>query len=271
MTTSTPQTAGTGTGRLAGKVALVTGGSSGISRAVALGFARAGAAVAIADLREDPREGGAPTAEVIADEGGRAAFVRTDVTDAASVDQAVTQAVDELGQLDVLFTGAGIVDPTGDSREVDLAAFDRQFAINVRGTFACAQAALRHMVPRRTGSLVFVASNMGEVGVVGLATYCASKAAVIGLAKSLAVEFGPHGVRVNALCPGATRTAINVHTRADEATQELWQRMTPLRMEGGDYIADPDDIANAALFLASDESRFMTGSPLTVDGGWIAH
>jgi NAD(P)-dependent dehydrogenase (short-subunit alcohol dehydrogenase family) len=261
----------THTAKLAGKVALITGGSSGISRAVAFRLAEAGAAVMVADLREDPREGGTSTAKAIVEQGRRASFAPTDVVDPTSVNQAVANTVDEFGQLDILFTGAGIVEPTGDSREVDIAAFDRQFAINVRGTFLCAQAALRHMVPRRTGKLVFVASNFGQVGVAGLATYCAAKAAVIGMAKSLAVEFGHYGINVNALCPGATKTAINVQTRADEETQALWQRMTPLRMDGGEYIADPQDMANAVLFLASDDSRFMTGATLTVDGGWIAH
>jgi NAD(P)-dependent dehydrogenase (short-subunit alcohol dehydrogenase family) len=262
----------TDTRKLAGKVAIVTGGSSGISRAVAFRLAEAGAAIVVADVREDPREGGgSPTAKAVADRGGRASFAQTDVTDPASVDRTFAKAVKEFGQVDVLFTGAGIVEPTGDSRDVDLSAFDRHFGINVRGTFLCAQAALRQMVPRRSGKLIFVASNFGQVGVAGLATYCAAKAAVIGLARSLAVEFGPAGINVNALCPGATKTAINVHTRADEPTQALWQRMTPLRMDGGEYIADPSDMANATLFLASSDSRFMTGACLTVDGGWIAH
>ena len=262
---------GMDTAKLAGKVAVVTGGSSGISRAVALRLAEAGAAIVIADVREDPREGGSPTAKTIADHSGRASFAQTDVTDPASIDRTFANAVHEFGHVDVLFTGAGVVEPTGDSREVDIAAFDRHFAINVRGTFLCAQAALKHMVPHRSGKLVFVASNFGQVGVAGLATYCAAKAAVIGLARSLAVEFGPAGININALCPGATKTAINIQTRADDQTQALWQRMTPLRMDGGEYIADPSDMANAVLFLSSNDSRFMTGSCLTVDGGWIAH
>lgn len=257
-------------GRLEGRVALITGGSSGLSRATALTFAREGASVAVVDLREEPREGGQSTAKLIADGGGSAAFIEADVTERESVRTAFAGAINEFGRVDVLFCGAGIVEPTGDSRNIEIAAFDRHFALNVRGTFVCAQQALSHMVPRRYGKLIFVASNFGQVGVAELTTYCASKAAVIGMARSLAVEFGAYNVNINALCPGATKTAINTHYRSDAEVQESWQRMTPLRMADGDYIAEPSDIANAALFLASDESRFMTGACLTVDGGWIS-
>ena len=104
-----------------------------------------------------------------------------------------------------------------------------------------------------------------------MTTYCGTKAAVIGMVKSVAVEMGKHNVRINALCPGATKTAINVKYRADKEIQEMWQRMTPLRMPNNEYIAEVEDIASAAAFLASDDSRFMTGSTLTVDGGWSSH
>jgi glucose 1-dehydrogenase len=258
-------------GRLEGKVAFVTGGSSGISRAVALRFAEEGASIAIADIRPTPREGGAPTDEVAREMGSKAGYVETDVTDAPAVDRAIGETLASFGDLHIVFCGAGIVEPTGDSREIDPAAFDSHFALNVKGTFLPVQRALRHFTPGRYGKVITVASNFGLVGVVGLTTYCASKAAIIGMTKSLAAEFGPYGINVNALCPGATKTAINVHHRSDPEVQELWQRMTPLRMVDDDYIAEPRDIANAALFLASDESRFMTGATLVVDGGWIAH
>lgn len=258
-------------GRLEDKVALVIGGSSGISRAVALRFAAEGARVAVADLREEPREGGTPTARQIGEDGGDGMFVRCDLTDENSTAQAFRWVMDRHGRLDVLFVGAGMVEPTGDTREIDLAAFDRHMALNVRGTFLAVQQALRVMVPQRSGRIVPVASNFGQVGVAGLAAYCAAKAAVIGLVRAVAVEVGAHNVTVNALCPGATKTQINVTYRADEQTQELWRRMTPLRMANGEYVADPSDMAAAAVYLASDESRFMTGSCLTIDGGWAAH
>lgn len=256
-------------GRLQDKVTLVIGGSSGISRAVALRFAAEGARIAVADLQEEPREGGTPTAQQIGEDD--AMFVRCDLTDEDSTAQAFREVGDRHGRLDVLFVGAGIVEPTGDTREIDLAAFDRHMTLNVRGTFLAVQQALRLMVPQRSGRIVPVASNFGQIGVAGLATYCAAKAAVIGLVRAVAVEVGEHNVTINALCPGATKTQINVTYRADAPTQELWQRMTPLRMADGQYVADPSDMAAAAVYLASDESRFMTGSCLTVDGGWAAH
>jgi glucose 1-dehydrogenase len=256
-------------GRLNDKVAIVTGGSSGIGRASALRFAQEGASVVIADVRDDPREGGDPTQDVIADGGGRAAFVRTDVTKADQAQRLVDHTVERFGGLHAILTAAGNVGPQGDSRDVDIGEWDSHFALNVRGTFLCVQAALRHMAEERYGKVVVIASNFGLVGVPELTAYCAGKAAVIGMVRSLAGEFGPLGVNVNALCPGATKTAINVHFRSDPERQANWQQMTPLRMDKDEYIAEPRDIANAALYLASEESRFMTGATLVVDGGWI--
>jgi glucose 1-dehydrogenase len=256
-------------GRLNGKVAIVTGGSSGIGRASALRFAEEGASVVIADVRDDPREGGDSTQDVIADGGGRAAFVRTDVTKADQAQRLVDQTLQRFGGLHAILTAAGNVGPQGDSREVDIGEWESHFALNVRGTFLCVQAALRHMAEARYGKVVVIASNFGLVGVPELTAYCAGKAAVIGMARSLAGEFGPLGVNVNALCPGATKTAINVHFRSDPERQANWQQMTPLRMDKDEYLAEPRDIANAALYLACEESRFMTGATLVVDGGWI--
>jgi NAD(P)-dependent dehydrogenase (short-subunit alcohol dehydrogenase family) len=257
-------------GRLDGKVAVVTGASSGIGRASALRFAEEGASVVIADIRDDPREGGEPTQDVINGAGGRAAFIRTDVTEADQARRLVGETLDGFGGLHVILTAAGNVGPQGDSRQVDIGEWDRHFALNVRGTFLCAQAALRHMAGAGYGKVIMIASNFGLVGVPELTAYCAGKAAVIGMARSLAGEFGHLGVNVNALCPGATKTHINVHFRSNEELQVNWRRMTPLRMDGEEYIAEPRDIANAALYLASDEARFMTGATLVVDGGWIA-
>jgi NAD(P)-dependent dehydrogenase (short-subunit alcohol dehydrogenase family) len=256
--------------RLNGRVALVTGGSSGIGRAIALRFAAEGADVGILAVRPDPKEGGEPTAMAIERAGGRSVFLQGDVTDPASVDRAVTQLVDRFGGWHIVVCAAGVVPPVGDSREVQLDEFDRHMALNVRGTFLPVQRALRRFAAQGEGKIVTVASFFGLVGVPQLATYCASKAAVIGLTKALAAEFGEAGVNVNALCPGATKTAINAQFRDDDVMQEGWRGMTPLRMAGGDYIAEPSDIADAALFLASEESRFMTGACLVVDGGWIA-
>jgi len=257
-------------GRLEGRTAIVTGGSSGIGRASALRFAEEGASVVIADIRPDPREGGQSTHEVVRANGGHAEYVATDVTNPAAVDALVAGTLKVFGDLHIIMTAAGNVGPTGDSRLVDLAEFDQHLALNLRATFVCVQRALRHLAEKRYGKVVTVASNFGLVGVPQLTAYCAGKAAVIGMTRALAVEFGPLGVNINALCPGATRTAINVHFRADPELQRVWQQMTPLRMADANYTADPRDMGNAALYLASDESRFMTGACLVIDGGWIA-
>jgi NAD(P)-dependent dehydrogenase (short-subunit alcohol dehydrogenase family) len=257
--------------RLKGKTALVIGGSSGIGRAVSQRFAAEGARVVVADLVETPRDGGVPTAEQIVADGGDAVFVSCDLTSENSTAEAFSVVAARGGGLDVMFVCAGIAEPTGDTRDISLEAFDRHMQLNVRGTFLAVQQSLRLMVPARRGTIIPVASNFGQVGVAGMATYCASKAAVIGMVKAVAVEVGQHGVTINALCPGATKTAINAGYRADTQTQELWQRMTPLRTNDGDYIAETRDMAAAATFLASDEARFMTGTTMTVDGGWTAH
>lgn len=258
-------------GRLAGKTAVVIGGSSGIGRAVSGRFAAEGARVGVADLRREPREGGATTADQILADGGEALFIHCDVTDEASTAAAFQEVAQRWDALDVMFVCAGMAEPVGDTREISLVAFDRHMQLNVRGTFLAIQQSLRVMVPQGSGTIIPVASNFGQVGVAGMTAYCASKAAVIGMVRAVAVEVGQHGVTINALCPGATKTQINAGYRADPATQELWQRMTPLRMDDGEYIAETSDMAAAATYLASDESRFMTGSQLTVDGGWVAH
>lgn len=256
--------------RLDGKVAIVTGGSSGIGRASALRFAKEGARVVICDIRASPREGGEPTHELVKSTGGEASFVETDVTDRTAVERLIHNTLNQYNDLHVIMTAAGNVGPTGDSLKVDIRDVEKHFALNVFGSFLCAQQALRHFRDKRYGKVIMVSSNFGTVGVARIAAYCAGKAAVIGFVRALALEFGPFGININALCPGATRTAINEDTRADAETQQHWQLMTPLRMDRGAYIAEPWDQANAALFLASEESRFMTGACLIVDGGWVA-
>jgi NAD(P)-dependent dehydrogenase (short-subunit alcohol dehydrogenase family) len=258
-------------GRLEGKVAFVTGGSSGIGRAAALLYAAEGAAVMVASRRREPREGGLPTDELIRSNGGTADFIQVDVADAPAVDRAVAHTLETMSGLHVVLCSAGVIEPSGNSLEVDPAAFDELFAVNVNGIFHCAQSALRHFVRAGYGKFIAVSSNFGLVGVAGIAAYCASKAAVNNLVRSLALEFGTSGVNINALCPGATKTAMGDSYRVDPAIIEKWSQMTPLRMPGEQFIADAEDIANAALFLASDESRFMTGTCLVVDGGWVAH
>jgi NAD(P)-dependent dehydrogenase (short-subunit alcohol dehydrogenase family) len=258
-----------GDGRLHGKSALVVGGTSGIGRAIALRFAAEGATVTIASRTRDSNEGPTPTDELIRERGGVGQYVAADVTDPDDVARAVARAIESFGDLHAAVFSAGTFSG-GDSREVPVEEFDRQFAVDVRGAFLCSREALKHFVPERYGKLVLVSSNFGLVGVAGFAAYCAAKAAVIGLTRALAVEFGPSGVNVNALLPGATHTASSDPFRENPAIDEIWRRMTPLRMPGDQFVADADDVASAAVFLASDESRAMTGAAVVVDGGWTA-
>lgn len=258
-------------GRFADQVALVTGGSSGLGRAVAQRLAAEGAKVAIGDLRADPREGGDPTHEMIGDEGGTAIHHTFDVTNEDAVEEAFAKTVEELGGLDVVICAAGVIGPEGDSREIPFEDFKRTFEINVNGVWLCNQAALRRFVPARAGKIVNFSSNYGLIGSVQLATYCASKAAVIGITKSLAVEFGQYGININAICPGATATEINAHMRTREEIDTLFQQRTPIRIgEEGRYVGDPAEIASAVLFMASNEFSFGTGTAFVVDGGWVA-
>jgi glucose 1-dehydrogenase len=256
-------------GRLDGKVALVVGGTSGIGRGIALRYGGEGASVVVASRTRESNEGPEPTDELIRERGGAAEFAELDVTDADAVDRVVAATIESHGDLHVLAFSAGTFSG-GDSRDLPLEDFDRQFAVDVRGAFLCARAALKHFVPKRYGKVVLVSSNFGLVGVAGFAAYCAAKAAVIGLVRALAVEYGSSGVNINALLPGATHTAASDPFRENPAIDEIWQRMTPLRLPGDQFVADADDVANAALFLASDESRAMTGQGLVVDGGWTA-
>jgi NAD(P)-dependent dehydrogenase (short-subunit alcohol dehydrogenase family) len=262
---------GPNAGRLESKIAFVTGGTSGIGRAIALRYAAEGASVVVAARHRESNNGDVPTDELIRGRGGTAEYIQLDVSDASAVDHALAQTVETLDGLDILVCSAGAIGGAGDSREIDPAEFDRQFAVDVRGSFLCAQAALKQFVPVRHGKIVMVTSNFGLVGVSQLAVYCAAKAAVIGLVRALAVEFGPYGVNINALCPGATKTVTGDGYRSDPAVIEAWKRMTPLRMRGEEFIAAAEDVASAALFLATEESSFMTGACLVVDGGWTAH
>ena len=257
--------------RLAGKVAAVTGGSSGIGRAIALTFAREGARVVIGDVRRDPKEGGTDTATLINEkQRGAGAFLETDVSCPKQAEALVAEAVKQFGRLDVMVNVAGInvfkraVDTTPEE-------FNRVIAVNLGGVFLCATAAVRQMIKQGGGGgVVSVASNLGLVGCGEMAAYCASKAGVIGLTQTMAIEYGAHGIRVNALCPGATKTEINREFRSRPEIVKGWAEKTMIRFPDGEFLGEPQDIANAALFLAADESRYMTGACLVIDGGWNA-
>ena len=242
------------------KIAMVVGAANGIGRATAVAFAAAGATVACADIDE----AGART--VAAEIGARALPVSLDVTKGASCRAAVAAAVERFGGLDVLFYGAADSDKTATVLEMDEAAWDRVISINLTGAFLTVKAALPAMIARGGGSVILIASQLGRVASPGRAPYCATKGALIQLAKVLAADHAAQGIRANTISPGAvaTRRMLRRHKDLDEARRTMGPKHLLNR------IAEPVEIARAAVYLASDASAFMTGSDLLIDGGYTA-
>lgn len=250
------------TGRLSGKVALVTGASSGNGRAIARRFAREGARVTVADVREEPRLGGEPTHEHIEADGGVAQYIETDVTDVDAIRAAVEATVDAYGSLDVMVNNAGVERqlPIEEATEEDFAWL---MDINLKGVYFGCQVAIDVMLEQdEGGSIVNMSSIAGIRGLANSSLYCTSKGGVTNLTRELAVEHGENGIRVNALNPGFIETAMTMED-GDTAGGILDQ--TPLGRAG-----QPEEVADAALFLASDESSFVTGHNLVMDGGFTA-
>jgi NAD(P)-dependent dehydrogenase (short-subunit alcohol dehydrogenase family) len=252
-------------GRLAGKVALVTGGGSGIGQASALRFAQEGAAVGVLDLSADAA---AQTVTMVAEKGGLALALTANVADAGQVGAAVDALVARFGRLDVLYNNAG-VDSKGSVVVAEEPDWDRCFSVNVKGTYLTSQAALKHM--QRGASIINQGSVAGLVGVMNFAAYCAAKGAVIALTRSMAVDLAARGVRVNVICPGTVYTPLMEPMLRARGDGDLAAGLakTLVKYPIG-RLGDPVDIANVALFLASDEAAFMTGSVITPDGGMTA-
>ncbi|MFC6863728.1 SDR family oxidoreductase [Halomicroarcula sp. GCM10025817] len=251
------------TALLEGKVAVVTGAASGIGRAIAVRFAEHGADVVVADVRREPRQADRPTTEVIeSDTDAAARFVECDVTDMDDLEATMATAV-ELGGLDVMVNNAAVY-WRKPAMEVTEDEFDELFAVNVKGTFFGAQLAAAAMDDG--GVILNVSSVAGLNGAGGEVPYSASKGAVTLLTYGLAAELGERGIRVNSIHPGMIRTALhteNTDTLATEAAEAQWAEIPALKRLG-----DPGDVADAALLLASDYARYISGTPLTVDGGW---
>jgi glucose 1-dehydrogenase len=257
---------------LDGKVALVTGGLSGISRQVATLFAQEGAQIVLFDLGDRSRDADETADEVLATIPNETHFVRGDVSKPGDVDRVFVEAVDRFGSVDVVFNGAGLnlFKPIAEITEAD---YDLTMAVNTKGTFLMCQRAIAQMLtPPARGVIVNVASNFAFVAEPEASVYCATKGAVVSMTKALAVEVGDQGIRINALCPGATKTAINREHRKRADVIESWSRKTPLRQVGREeFLGLPEEIARSALYLASDHwSNYMTGAALIVDGGWNA-
>jgi NAD(P)-dependent dehydrogenase (short-subunit alcohol dehydrogenase family) len=250
---------------LQGKRALITGAASGIGRATALLFARQGAAVALVDINQ---AGGEATAQAIVAEGGQAIFILCDVTQAADCRRAVRTTVERWGGLDILFNNAGII-RRATVLETTEAEWDRVMAVNVKSIFLLSKYAIPVMAAAGGGSIINTASGWGLVGGKDAVSYCASKGAVVNMSRAMALDHGPQNIRVNCLCPGDTDTAM-LRNEAEQLGQPEDSFLAgaadrPLRRLG-----QPEDIAQAALYLASDASAFVTGAALVVDGGGLA-
>jgi len=249
--------------RLADKVCLITGAGSGIGRASALLFAREGAAVLVADVDE---QAGERVAAEIAGTGGRSLAVRTDVTDQSACERAVAAALDRWGRLDVLFNNAGI-GAVGTVDDEPLDQVDRVLNVNVRGVFLMCRAVLPTMMAKRGGSIINMASAIAQTGLARRASYSASKGAVLALTRSMQVDYAPYHIRVNALMPGTIHTPlVDRYLRDHYPDYEKALAGIRARQLTGE-LGQPEDVAAAALFLASDESRFVMGSGLIIDGG----
>lgn len=249
------------TGRLDGKVAIVSGGASGIGAGIAERFVDEGARVVITDLQDGP---GGDLAQRL---GSAAIFVRTDVTVESDVASAVDQAVAHFGRLDVMVNNAGIVGAVGRIAETSAEYWDRTVAILLRGVFLGMKHAARVMVPQKSGVILSTSSTAGILGGLGPHCYTACKHAVIGLTKSVASEMAHHGIRVNAIAPGNTATAMTaaVMTGDHTATETAMDHIAAGSLLG--IAGVPHDIANAAVYLASDEARYVTAHTLVVDAG----
>jgi meso-butanediol dehydrogenase / (S,S)-butanediol dehydrogenase / diacetyl reductase len=251
--------------KLAGKVALVTGAGSGIGQAIAVLFAAEGAGVGVADFSE---AGGNATVSQIRAAGGEAEFFRVDVSRSAEVKAVVDGALRRWGQLDILCNNAGIgvAATVVETAEED---WDRTLAVDLKGVFLGCKYAIPPMIARGGGVIVNTASVAGQVGVLNRAAYCAAKAGVVGLTKSVAVDYVGQNIRINAICPGTVDSPwIQKILSAQPDPVAERQRMVERQPMG--RMGEPAEIARAALYLACDDSAFVTGTALVIDGGLTA-
>jgi NAD(P)-dependent dehydrogenase (short-subunit alcohol dehydrogenase family) len=251
-------------GGLAGRVAIVTGAASGIGRAVALLFAADGASVVVADVAET----GAAVASAIQSSGGRAVFAQSDVTRAADCGRLVERARHEFGGLHIVVNGAGVI-RRASVTELEESEWDRVMEVNAKSVFLLSKCAIPSLVEAGGGAIVNIASGWGLAGGGRAAAYCASKGAVVLLTKAMAIDHGPQRIRVNCVCPGDTDTPMLRVEAAQLGESEEDFRAEAARRPLG-RCGDPEEVARAALFLASDASSFITGAALVVDGGGLA-
>jgi NAD(P)-dependent dehydrogenase (short-subunit alcohol dehydrogenase family) len=246
----------------AGKVALITGGSTGIGRATSLLFARHGAKVVIGDVNP----AGSETVELIKKDGGDALFVEMDVRNAEEVRNLVATAVKTYDGLHCAFNNAGLLPAEALLADLEESSFDQTIAVDLKGVFLSMKYELEHMLRSGGGAIVNNASVAGLIAAPGMAAYVAAKHAVIGLSKAAAIEYASRGVRINALAPGVVQTGMTKHWFDDPATRHRLLASTPLGR-----AAQPEEMAGMVLFLCSDLASFALGQTFVVDGGYTAH
>lgn len=251
------------TNKLTEDTALVTGGSSGIGRAIAKRFAMEGASVVVADIQQEPRRGGEPTAEMIKNNDGEATYISTDVSDPSQIVGVIDRTTRKYNSLDIMVNNAGVWTEKRQITEIDQDTYDRLMDINLQGVFFGCKEAIKVMKDQKHGgSIINVSSIAGLSAYKNASVYGATKAAIANLTKELAVEQGPNGIRINAVNPGIIETAQVIF---DEDADGEFESKIPLRRDG-----KPEEVASAALFLASDDASYINGHNLVVDGGLIS-
>ncbi len=251
--------------RLSGRTAVVTGAAGGIGAATALALAAEGARVVVADVQDC-----AATVAAVTGAGGEAVSASCDVSDPAQVDAMVALAVERFGGLDVLVNNAGVSGGSSLAHETDVASWNRTLAINLTGPFLCVRAAMPHLLASGRGRIVNIASTYGLIGAPLAPAYCASKGGVVNLTRQLAVDYSGSGIRVNAICPGYIDTDMGGHRASlggAAAEQARARREAAAALQPIGRQAQAEEVARVAVFLVSDDSSFMTGSIVTVDGG----
>lgn len=250
-------------GRLQDRVALITGAASGIGRATALAFAKEGAKVVVDDINV---EGGEETVHMIKDAGGEATFVKADVRVAAEVEMMVNKTVETYGRLDCAHNNAGIIGYTGFISECTEENWDNVVNTNLKGVWLCMKYEIPVMRKQGSGAIVNTASAGAMLGLPTRPSYCASKGGVVQLTKTAALENAARNIRINAVLPGPTRTPLQqAYAEDDAGGAELRKMLVPI-----ERIAEPEEIAQAVLWLCSDDASFVTGHAMIVDGGWLA-
>jgi len=250
-------------GRLQDKVAIISGGNTGIGQAISLRFAQEGATVIIAARNADTAE---ETLKQVREIGADGQFISCDVTDINQCEAVIQETIAKYGKLDTLVNNAGIIYRNSTVVETSAEDWKHTFDVNVNGTFYLSKFAIPHLEQTK-GTVVNMASYVGLIGFAGIPAYCASKGAIIQLTRAMALDHAPAGVRVNCVCPGSVHTEMitSAWEQYGNGAEEVWSSKHPLGR-----IAQPKEVADAALYLASDESSFLTGVALPVDGGITA-